>query len=99
VLAEGLWAELKTQGIDVLACEAGATLTPNFERSMPKDQGASARPMDPGEVAETALSALGKRPSVIPGRFNRFAFAAMRLMPRSRAIRLISATTRKMYGA
>jgi short-subunit dehydrogenase len=38
VLAEGLWAELKERGVDVLACEAGATTTPNFE--IPPEQGA-----------------------------------------------------------
>ena len=29
ILAEGLWYELREQGVDVLGCLAGATLTPN----------------------------------------------------------------------
>ena len=35
VLAEGLWDELREHGVDVLACRAGATRTPAFERSKP----------------------------------------------------------------
>ena len=35
VLAEGLWGELKERGVDVLACCAGATLTPGYERATP----------------------------------------------------------------
>ena len=32
-LAEGLWAELQPHGVDVLACCAGATRTPNWRPS------------------------------------------------------------------
>ncbi|HKA89504.1 MAG TPA: SDR family NAD(P)-dependent oxidoreductase, partial [Haliangiales bacterium] len=35
VLAEGLWDELGQLGIDVIACRAGATRTPNYEASQP----------------------------------------------------------------
>ena len=31
ILAEGLWYELRGRGVDVLACIAGATLTPSYE--------------------------------------------------------------------
>jgi hypothetical protein len=34
----------------------------------------------------------------IPGRVNRLAAAAMKLMPRARASRLISRATERMYG-
>ena len=99
VLGEGLWCELKERGIDVLTCEAGATSTPSFLKSQPKDQGKTARPMDPADVARAALLSLGKVPNVVPGAFNRLAFVVMRLVPRKQAIRLISAATRKMYEA
>jgi len=36
VLAEGLWAELRGRGVDVLACRAGATRTPGFAASRPR---------------------------------------------------------------
>jgi short-subunit dehydrogenase len=99
VLAEGLWAELRERGVDVLACEAGATTTPNFVKSLQnKEQGESAHPMEPKDVASAALSALGKAPGVVPGMFNRLAFVVMRLVPRRRAIEIISSATRKMYG-
>ena len=36
VFAEGLWNELQPHGVDVLACVAGATLTPNFKSQTPE---------------------------------------------------------------
>jgi hypothetical protein len=55
--------------------------------------------MEPKDVASAALSALGKAPGVVPGMFNQLAFVVMRLVPRKRAIEIISSATRKMYGA
>jgi short-subunit dehydrogenase len=96
VLAEGLWDELRTAGVDVLACCAGSTRTPNWDRSRPR---ATTRMMEPGTVVEEALAALGRRPSVIPGRFNRFVtFVLHRLLPRRRAIRIMGDATRRLYG-
>jgi short-subunit dehydrogenase len=37
VLAEGLWAELRNDGVDVLVSCAGATRTPNYVASEPAD--------------------------------------------------------------
>jgi short-subunit dehydrogenase len=34
VLAEGLWAELRPAGVDVVTCVAGAVATPGYERAM-----------------------------------------------------------------
>jgi short-subunit dehydrogenase len=98
VLAEGLWEELRTQGVDVLACVAGATRTPTFESSQPADGGSLAKPMGAEQVAEEALAALGRGPSMIPGALNRAAAVVMRALPRARAISIISAATRRMYG-
>ena len=33
ILAEGLWKELKPRGVDVLACLAGAILTPGYREA------------------------------------------------------------------
>ena len=33
ILAEGLWKELKPRGVDVLACVAGAILTPGYQQA------------------------------------------------------------------
>jgi short-subunit dehydrogenase len=96
-LAEGLWAELKPRGVDVLACCAGATRTPGYLRAMPN--GAPGE-LEPTQVAEEALAALGKRPLHIPGRFNRFASLLMRkLMTRQQTISMMAAQTKKLKAA
>lgn len=97
VLAEGLWSELKGHGVDVLACEAGATRTPGFESTKPKGGALRVRPMEPEPVVLSALDALGKQPAMIPGLLNRLVFAGMRFVPRARAVQIISSTTRRMY--
>lgn len=97
VLAEGLWDELAGQGVDVLACVAGATRTPNYEATNPAP---SATPlMEPERVAAEAIAALGgARPAVITGSVNRAAsFLMNRVLPRSMAVRVIGKNVRKMY--
>jgi len=99
VLAEGLWAELRARGVHVLACVAGATRTPTFERTQPRDAGSLARPMESEQVVLEALGELGKGPTLIPGRLNRAVATAMRVVSRGQATRFISNATRRMYGA
>lgn len=96
ILAEGLWDELRAKGVDVLACAAGATRTPNF---IATDPAASPAPvMEPGQAVSEALNALGRRPTLIPGRTNRLATIFMtRLLPRALAIRIMGKSTRAMY--
>jgi uncharacterized protein len=100
ILAEGLWDELREHGVDVLACCAGATRTPNYLSSRPARGSRLAPPLlDPRRVVEETLSALGGRGTVIPGVPNRLAaFVMQRLLPRSQAIRAIGRATRAMYG-
>jgi short-subunit dehydrogenase len=94
ILAEGLWSELKPRGVDVLACVAGAILTPGYQ------QAESAKPA-PGTltaeaVAETALKALvsGKGPVVVPGAVNKLGrFVLSRVLSRRAAIALMSSNT------
>ena len=99
ILAEGLWYELGQRGVDVLACIAGATLTPNYEGSTDKIPSSGlARPMKPDEVTAQALAELGRRPSGVSGRRNRFASALIaRLLPRRAAIQMVSKETEHMY--
>ncbi len=98
VLAEGLWAELKDDGIDVLACCAGATSTPNFVESKPNDLGIMApNPLTPETVAKEAVAALGKKPTVIPGFVYRLAAFITGLLPRQKAIHIMGDSTKKMY--
>jgi short-subunit dehydrogenase len=96
VLAEGLWAELRPLGVDVLAVRAGPTRTPGFEASSPR---AKVPIMEPEPVVEEALEALGGGPVVVAGRLNKVAnFVMQRLLSRAAAVRFIGSSTRKMYG-
>jgi short-subunit dehydrogenase len=92
VLAEGLWNELKPHGVDVLACMAGAILTPGYQ------QAESAKPapgtLEAKQVAEQTLNSLGKGPIFVPGTVNKIArFVLMRLMSRRGAIAIMSKNT------
>jgi short-subunit dehydrogenase len=99
VLAEGLWDELRGQGIDVLACCAGATRTPGYARVTPERRGAlGPKPQDPADVAREALAALGKKPVVITGFANRLvSFVMRRLMSRRSSVLTIGREMRRRY--
>jgi short-subunit dehydrogenase len=99
VLAESLWYEWKNAGVDVIACCAGATSTPNYLRTRPEKKRFLAPPvLTPGEVVEECMNKLGKVPSFIPGRGNRIAsFIMQRIFPRKMAINIMGDNTRKMY--
>ncbi len=92
VLAEGLWKEWKPHGIDVIACCAGAILTPGYLKA---EKGRPAPgTMEADAVAEQTLNALGKGPIVIPGIVNKAAyFLLTRLLSKKAAIEIISLNT------
>ena len=95
VLAEGLWDELSSRGVDVLACRAGATRTPAFEETAPVGK---VPVMEAAPVVTEALAALGRQPSMVPGLLNRFGdFFLGRLLPRRAAVRFMGRATRAMY--
>lgn len=99
ILAEGLWDEFKARNMDVIACNAGATLTPAYINSQPNKQAFAPPEMTPEAVAIEALHALGRGPSVITGRANRLAaFVMNRLLPRRAAVRIMGNSARSMYG-
>lgn len=92
ILAEGLWKELKPHGIDVLACCAGAILTPGYLRAE-KIKPAPGT-LEAGAVAEQTLNALGRGPIIIPGAINKVGrFVLTRLLSRKAAIYIISKNT------
>ena len=100
VFAEGLGDELRDRGVDVLACCAGATRTPGYERVTPPRsiERFAPRIQEPGEVAREALAALGKRPVVVTGAGNRAASLVMRrLMSRRGAVKTIGRSMRRRY--
>ncbi len=100
VLAEGLWYELKGKGVDVLACCAGAIVTPNYVSSKPESLGIFApKPLTAEKVALEAVAALGKKPLVIPGSTYHFSQTlSERLMSRKQRIKIMTGSTEKMYG-
>ena len=95
ILAEGLWRELKPRGVDVLACMAGAILTPGYQQA---EGGAKPAPgtLTAEAVAEQTLEALarGRGPIVIPGAVNKLGrFVLTRLLSRRAAIAIMSKNT------
>lgn len=99
ILAESLWYEWKTSGVDIIACCAGATETPGYTSTKPEKNGFLApRILAPDEVANECLRKLGRQPSFITGRGNRIAsFIMQKILPRKTAINIMGDTTRKMY--
>jgi short-subunit dehydrogenase len=90
-LAESLWYEARSRGVDVVACCAGAVRTPGYLATSPEDAPGT---LDPAQVAETTLKALGKGPVVIPGAVNRVAdFLMTRVLPRRFAIAMMATST------
>jgi uncharacterized protein len=87
VLAEGLWAEVRGSGVDVVACVAGAVATPGLARAIRRQAPGTATP---GVVVDATLRALGRRPRVVPGSLMRVSAQLMtRALPRRTAIGVI----------
>ena len=96
VLAEGLWAELKPQGVDVLACVAGATDTPKYQATKPDGKVPTQRAED---VAALALASLGKKPVVISGLASKaISFLFGRLLPKALVVRIMASQLDRIYG-
>lgn len=93
-LAEGLWGELEGV-VDVIASVAGAIRTPGYEATAKVDV---SHVLEPAQVVEETLDALGKRPVVIPGWRARWAARLLGVMPRANVIRIMRRATRKMLN-
>jgi short-subunit dehydrogenase len=99
ILAESLYFELKDQGMDVLACIAGATATPAYLASLPEGKRGSISVMDPAKVAEAGLGALGHRPFVVAGFKNRCIYLLMtRILPRRTSLRIMNRAVGQLYN-
>ena len=91
-LAESLWYELRSAGIDVVACCAGAMPTPGYEKNFGKKVPGM---LSPQEAARQTLDALGRGPRFVPGLVNRMTAVLMgRLLSRRGAVRLIGRNTK-----
>jgi short-subunit dehydrogenase len=92
ILAEGLWKELKPHGIDVLACCAGAILTPGYQQAQISKPAPGT--LKANEVAEQTLNALGRGPFIITGVINKVGrFILSRVLSRKAAIETMSKKT------
>ena len=94
ILAEGLWGELREQGIDVSVCCSGAVPTPGYARfSGQKVPGM----LSPEEVVRRTLDALGRGPRFVPGLTNRIVARVIGwLLPRKMAIGIMAKNTEKL---
>ena len=93
VLAEGLWAELRGTGVDVVACVAGAVETPGLAETKRKRAPGT---LTPDQVASAALRGLGRGPRLVPGLAMRLSSAVMSRLPRRTAIAIISRASRDL---
>ncbi|MDF1566766.1 MAG: SDR family NAD(P)-dependent oxidoreductase [Spirochaetaceae bacterium] len=74
VMAEGAGIEARSQGVDIMACIAGATDTPGYRDSV-TGKGPGAPVQSPKALASETLNKLGRRYSMIPGWGNRLTAA------------------------
>ncbi len=83
-LAQALWAENRSSGVDVIACCAGAVTTPGYQQAARRSApGATI----PEQVAVTTLDALGSGFRVVPGPLNKVStFTLERMLPKRAAI-------------
>jgi short-subunit dehydrogenase len=90
LLAEGLWAELHPQGVDVLGMVLGPTDTPAFRRVL---QGREFDGMaDPDDVARDMLDHLGEGPTFPPEP------SPLGALPRRQAVELMSQGSAFLQG-
>ncbi len=100
IFAEGLWYEWKNKGVDIIACCAGATATPNYLNTNPKKTSMfEPKAQIPEDVVAECFTKIGQKPSYISGSSNRFAsFLMQKLFSRKTAVNMMGDTTTKMYG-
>lgn len=99
VLAEGLWYEWKQKGVDVIACCAGATLTPNYINTKPaKTSPLEPKPQLPEDVVEECLKRIGSAPSFISGKGNRLvSFIMQHIFSKKKTVNMMGDSMKKMY--
>jgi len=98
-LAEALYHEYRSKGIDILACCAGATDTPNYRNTFPKYGIIKPSVTSPRIVAESTLKKLGKKGLHIPGIGNRIIFSLLsHIFTRKSVSYLMNKTMQRMYG-
>jgi short-subunit dehydrogenase len=85
VLAEGLHAELRPMGVDVLASAPGPVHTGFADRAGMQ----MGRALAPAQVAASTLNALGRRATVAPGGLSRMLTWSLATLPRPARVRIM----------
>lgn len=102
VFAEGLWAELRTDGIDVLSLVVGATDTPSLRSSLARHgvavDGLGSTLADPAEVARTGLTHLADGPTWQVGIPDGAGPSLLGALPRRQAVELMTAGNDALFG-
>lgn len=80
LLAEGLAAEMRGRGVDVLALAPGTTRTEFLQTAGLEGE---LMAMDVDDVVRAGLDGLGRRDLVVPGWFYKLGVFSMRFLPRS----------------
>ena len=97
ILAEALWAEWRTTGVDVLGLVLGRTDTPSMRRVLgahgDSDPDSLGKLADPGDVAHEALTHLADGPTWIYGSDDPTAGSPFGAMPRRDAVLAMSRRT------
>ncbi|MBZ0183438.1 MAG: SDR family oxidoreductase [Melioribacteraceae bacterium] len=93
-LGESLWYEMKRYNVDVLNVNPGGTVT-EFQRVANVTTGPFAR--RPEQVVETALNALGKKPSVIDGYPNKTTLLLSKILPKKLVLNLTGKVVETIY--
>ncbi len=85
--------------MEISACIAGATATPNYLATKPKPSWLTPKPMSPEKVARKTLDKFGRRLFIVPGTSNKiFHYILNRILPRSLSSGLHNLAVKKMYG-
>lgn len=87
ILAESLWAEWRTRGVDVLGLVLGKTDTPSMRRAFDAEGKPYGELADPDEVAAAALDHLADGPPGSTGRHPDRRFPVRRAQPTRRGPR------------
>ena len=95
-LAEALYGELHARGVDVLALMPGLTRTRQVSEGYTQAELDAQHPMEPEVVAESALPALGRKRSVVPGLMNRLQAWAFVRLPRGPLLRAMGRKTGRL---
>jgi len=99
VLAEGLWAEWREVGVDVLALVLGPTDTPSLQRSLERSGGHMDGLADPADVAAEAIAHLADGPTWSYGMPDPAGPSPLGTLPRRQAVELMSAGAAAVHAS